>query len=1492
MEYRVRVYEEEKIQDISLTGRDRLSVGSGKEDDCQIEGGDGCIMPAHLLLYMRNGKWFAESPDKKVIGSEREIKDGDIFILNQEKKIAVSVLEKGMGSVQSLDMEEKERTVIGRGARCDLILQGNNISRQHAVITWEGGSYLLADNQSLNGTFLNGRRVREPEILKEGDLIAIGGFDIRFCQGVLTVCNAEEEEEEREKRSGYPHWFSCAPRLRRELPEGEIEIQSPPQAASAPESSMMQTILSPVVMTVVMVCMVGLSVMNPAMLLFTVPMSLVTVILSVSSQKKQKKKYQDRVREREEQYNAWLDGVEKEIQTLKNSQLVAVQLANPSPSECLGLLEARDTRLWDRHTSDPDFMSLRMGVGEGKISFTVKGQQKGFTMGQDPLLERAKEIEARAQTIQDIPLVCDVKTERLVGIIGEREEAVRLAGNLIIQAAFHHTYEELKLVLVYSGKEAQKWEWVKWLPHCFDENREQRYISSTGKGADTLLKGLEEIFRTRSMAEQGEAVSVPYYLFVFTELAYAENQNIMKYLLKEEGDIGAGAVFLYDEMHRLPKECNAIIEVKHGQGMMLQKQDMNRKQKFRMDPFEEPFRERFARNMAPLRLSGSGAGGTLPSCVTFLEGYGVHTPEELHAEKRWESGAVYESMAVPIGVKADGEAFLFDIHEKKYGPHGLVAGMTGSGKSEMVQSWILSMAVKFSPSDVSFVLIDFKGTGLLLPFADLPHLAGTISNLDHKIQRNLIALENELSRREEVLDRYGVKNINDYLKLRQADRTKEPLAYLFVIIDEFAEFKIQFPDFMTVVNRIFTIGRALGVFAVLLTQKPAGVVDDKMYANTRFRWCLKVASASDSREMLHHADAAGIVVPGRAYVQVGEDEVYELVQSYYSGADYRPDLENQSTAGQRVAVVEEDGRRIYYENEEKERAFAEERTEISEIVSYLKEIAENSKNRKSGKNPENQRAKQIWLPRLADRICLEEIQSFGYQDGVWQNQEEEGLRPIVGLVDDPAAQSQYPLTFDFTKDGHIAVFGAPGTGKTTLLQTVVLSVIKNYSPEAVNLYLMDFGSWSLGIFREFPHVGGVANDNEDEKIEKLVQLLDRKLKERKEKFSAAGVGSLQAYRQETGEKMPYILLVLDNFAPVLQLYPELDGFFIRFTREGGNYGMYLLVTANNTMTLGFRIHQNIKMAVALNLSDRSDYQSIVGKTGGLEPENTEGRGLVKGNPPLEFQTALPAEGAGEGERTAYIRSLAGQMNRDWKGRRAAPIPLLPERISYGMAAGEGMTLGLSTQYAEPVCLPQQRAHYLPIVGMPGSGKSNMLQVLAKQSLAREGMQIAYLDLQYAAGKLAEESRCRYMTEAAAFDAYMEELVPLLQERKNRHDQDADAGFAPIAIFVDGYRQAFDRLEEQTIKRIEAVIRLGRGLEVYLYIAEDTEVFSRLCGQGEQVCMLMARENTAVLLGGSLASCPVFRAEQPGLQKRQAPGQWEGYLLEKGSVTRFKAMAKD
>lgn len=1496
MDYRIRIYIGEKIQDIALEEKTRLTIGSGKDNDCQIEAPG--VREKHLMFFKRNGKWYISS-DNASGQDEREIKDGDVFVLNQEKRIGVNVIARKTDVLQSLDIRNKQEVILGRGQQCDLVLPGNNISRKHAVIERQDGALVIRDNASLNGTFVNQRKLLEPHVLIPGDVIAIGSYHIHYRDGKLTVGepeNAFEEEvavsaqsdtngkaESKEKvpvAGSYPHWFKRTPRLKRELPTDKIQIQNPPQKASKPESNLVGSIASPLVMLIAGIVMAVVSVAAPIALIFTAPMSVLSIVMAIVTYRKQNRKYEQTEQSRDSKYGAYLEEMEARIKELKKKQILAMQQDSPSLEECLHIVEKRDIRLWDRRPEDGDFLHLRLGSGVCAASFEVKGQsESGFVMEEDYLQKRANELVENAGMLQGVPKECDLRTNSVAGIIGERRSTIMLAKNMIVQAAVHHAYDELKIAAVFSGREEQDWKWMRWLPHTFDDSRMVRYIASNRSSADEVFGVLEEVLKQRSLEAKKDKTFLPHYLVVCSEMELLEHHSIRRYLMQEEQDLGVSVILLFDEMRQLPKECSLIIETAHGKGSMYSKNNIDNRTKFQIDTISASEYDKMARSMAPLRLQSGTGDSSLPGMITFLEGYGVQKPQELDLDSRWKEGVPHQSMAVPIGIKAGGDPFFFDIHEKKYGPHGLVAGMTGSGKSEMVQSWILSMALQFSPQDVSFVLIDFKGTGLLLPFQNLPHLAGTISDLDSKIGRNLIALENELSRRKELLDKNNVNNITNYLKLYKAGKVEEPLPFLFVVIDEFAEFKVQFPEFMTVVDRIFAIGRTLGVFMLLLTQKPAGVVDDKMNANTRFRWCLKVASSEDSRDMLRHTDAAKLTNPGRAYVQVGEDEVYELIQSYYSGASYHPDSDKKATDHLRVAVLEETGKRTYYVNEEKEKAFQSEISEINAVVSYLHDYVEERGMKQ---------AAQIWMPKLPDKIFLSDISLPGEEE----LRRREGIPRLVatvGMVDDPGRQSQYPLRLNFTTDGHMVVYGAPGTGKTTFLQSAVMSLLTAYTPEELAIYIMDFGSWSMGIFKDFPQVGGIANDNEEEKIQKMAQFLERMLNERKMKFSDVGVGSLQAYCQYTGEQLPNILLVLDNFGPVSQLYPDLDGFFLRLTREGGNYGIFLLISANNPLAMGYKLQQNIKMSLALQMTDKSDYQGIVGKTGGLEPENLEGRGLVKAMPPLEFQTALPAHGSTEAERIGKMKACAVEMNEKYGGKMAASIPVMPQEISFGSIPGEGFALGISTGDIAPVFLPEERTHYFPIVGLPGSGKSNALALLARQSAAISDAKVVYMDVRGSSEFLAKQERCTYLRRGEELDIYMEQLIPTLQQRKEAYDSGAGITFEPISIFVDDYRATYEVISELTARRLEQVVRLGAGLGVYLYIADDTETFARMVMQGELITATMARENSGILLGGNFAEHTSFSCQLPAIRKSQAVGRWEGYLLVKGEAEQLKMM---
>jgi len=764
----------------------------------------------------------------------------------------------------------------------------------------------------------------------------------------------------------------------------------------------------------------------------------------------------------------------------------------------------------------------------------------------------------------------------------------------------------------------------------------------------------------------------------------------------------------------------------------------------------------------------------------------------------------------------------------------------------------------------------------------MPHLAGTISDLDTNIHRNLIALENELSRRKALLDKYGVNNINSYLKLYREGRANEPLSVLFVVIDEFAEFKMQFPDFMSVVDSIFRIGRTLGVFALLLAQKPSGVISAQMEPNTGYRWCLKVASAGDSKEMIGRPDASKINVPGRGYVKIGDDNVFELVQSYWSGAPYNPNIASQVRTSVRISTVSLDGSRQKCENYDKTVGFKSEINEIDAVVKHLVNFVEQNNVPK---------ARPIWTQKLGEKIPLESllVKNTGFNGTAWLPYDID-LAPAIGLIDNPTAQSQYPLKLNLSENGHTAIYGAPGTGKTTLLQTLVMSLARSYSPDDVNIYIMDFGGWSMGILKGIPHIGGIANDNEEEKIEKLVRLLTKELEDRRRRFAKEGVQNISTYRQASGEVLPEIVLVLDNFMPVRDMYPNIEPFFLTLTQQGGSYGMYFVVSTNTTMSLGFKMAQNIKMTIALQMTEKSDYASIVGKTDGLEPDRVDGRGLVKGERPLEFQTALPIGASTDSERVGKLKELCALMNEKWAGKRAKPIPIMPEVVEFGSLSIDGrkIPLGLGMADITPVHLDLNENHYFLISGTMGSGKSNLLKGIAMNFLKLHDAEVTVYDSEQLGLGSLKKIVNSYITEAQSFDVYIESLMPMLRERKEQYSQDKTALFSTYAIIIDDIQNCLANAEEETIMKLEAICRLGKGLNVNIFVAGQHDDIIKL-NLGEIFTIGLVKNGINVLLGGKFNAHSVFDSSLSYSEKDAEVGSHEGYLLKQSNAVRFKAI---
>jgi S-DNA-T family DNA segregation ATPase FtsK/SpoIIIE len=796
--------------------------------------------------------------------------------------------------------------------------------------------------------------------------------------------------------------------------------------------------------------------------------------------------------------------------------------------------------------------------------------------------------------------------------------------------------------------------------------------------------------------------------------------------------------------------------------------------------------------------------------------------------------------------------------------------MPGSGKSEMVQTWILSMALHFAPGDVSFVLIDFKGSGLLKPFAGMPHIAGTISDIDKNISRNLIALESEMTRRKELFDAHNIQSIEDYLKLLHQGKVTEPCPFMIIVVDEFAEMKIQFPDFMPVVDSIFGIGRSLGMYCVLMSQKPGGVVSPKVEANTKFRWCLRVASAGESKEMIGHPEASKITVPGRGYVKVGDDEIFEPVQSYWSGAPYNPSAKTETVSSVQITTLDLGGARHKCEPLEKTPGFIPD--EISEIKATIKFLESYVKEHNLN------RAKPIWTPKLKDVIPLEEVlDGTSAFNGEGWSKASDALAPAVGIIDDPRSQSQYPLKLNIADDGNIAVFGAPQTGKTTLLQTLALSLALSYAPDEVNMYAMDFGSWELGPLEALPHVGGVALGSEEEKIANVSRLILNILQERRQGFTASGVNNIAAYSKAIGKPVPYVVLLLDDFAPVLEQYPELESFFMTLVRTGSGYGIFFVVTVSTISGLPYRIRQNIKQNIALQMIDRMDYLEIVGRTDGLELSKVMGRGLVKGKPPLEFQTAYAKK---EGmEFSALARNLGKKMCEAWKGQSAAAIPVMPDVVTkadFPAVLKDETPLGLSAEL-EPVYFAGTSGTVL-VSGSEKSGKTNALKGLIKLYDGKQ-TQIYWLD---GDGKPGSRGGIEAIGERDKMEAVLSELAESAAERKGKKAE-------TVVLVVDNLPAVLSEISAEAKKHFETIVNNSKSASFNVFVSGEYNELSLLYAQQGAVLQAFLTGGASIVTGGALSR---QRYIAPGAeisyaeQEAELPAFW-GYYTVKGKTKKLK-----
>lgn len=1328
--------------------------------------------------------------------------------------------------------------------------------------------------------------------------------------------------------------FERSPRQFPDVPEGEIEIPPPITAPTKPNHSIM-SILTPMVMAgVMMLASVtasasGMGGLSPVFF----ASSLVSVVFGIVRAITQSRAYKKATAHRHERYAATLQASRQQIEDVVQRQRVAALETNPSLSECRARVERLDQRLWERAPRHRDYMALRVGLGEQALAVEIKPPQShGNPEETDALVREAQELAGAYGMVAEVPVMLPLNQLAAAGVVGPREATESTLFALLVQLATHHSPDEVKIAVAYPSAQREAWSWLRWLPHVWTGDREHRLVAESAEDSHDLLHVLDEMVAQRlnqlQGQREGEPPPLPAYVVLLPDREMVRDEPFLHRVMGQGLKANVHLLFMASSERDLYYGCEGILSVQPTHGTLILTGESTVRVPFAPDSLSRLDVDAFGRTMAPIKLLGAVSPSDIPSKMTTLELMGVDLVEQLDIPARWQRARPTKTLSVPLGARAGGDRLLIDLHDHAHGPNGLVAGMVGSGKSELLQTLILSLAIHFTPEQVMFVLLDFKGGSTIDPLRGLPHVVNTLTDLQlDEAPRALDSLEAEIARREElfqeVRDRYGVAitHVDDYMELRDRHPELEPLPYLVLIVDEFAVLKDQHPDDMRRFVVVAVKGRALGFRMILAAQKPAGVVSDDIAANTRFRLCLRVAQREDSRAMLFSRDDAAYVSQvGRAFFSVDSNQLFYQFQAAWSGAPYDPD----PTAADDelvVARVTLDGSRQISRAQTVARPSGHTMgTQLQAMVQLISDMAQ-----EMGMAS----LRRVWLDPLPDSLNLASLRPAGrgWDGNTWR--EAPWLEPIVGLVDEPTHQRQYPLTLDLAHEGHALIYGAPGSGKSSFLQSAVLSLAQDHAPEDLNLYLIDYGGRLLSAYGDLPQVGAVVMPEDEELLTRLFRFLLDQIDARKRLFAEVNAANLSDYRLRTGVKLPAIVVVLDDYDAFRDAHQELWGDLATLCRSGTASGIHLIMSAGSPGTVRMNVRNNVGIQMALELFDKGEYITAVGRVGTAVLPNRPGRGLVRAAVPLAFQAALPAGTADDPTAASQeMMALVAAMSGAEVSARAHRIQVMPDVVllqdlltqraaAPGRdGASSGVILGLCKQDLDPFVFDLASSDHLVVGGPMGCGKTSALRTAAMSLVSMHDTEALRLHVVgFGAPSLASLTRLPHCAGHAHDRESLESLLDTLDalvvartarqaERLSGEAAGESAGLVGdeprVVVLVDnldalaaalpmpqGYVPVGELRPRDLVDELGAIVRRARGIGVHVIASVPTTW--QQARQNALFRELQARQE-AVLIGstqpGDLGLLSTSARLPTGTRPDTLP-PGEGFALMRGAVTPIK-----
>ena len=1408
----------------------------------------------------------------------------------------------------------------------DILIEDKFVSDRHCVITRGTDGYQLKDI-SKNGTFVNGRHVLGKSVpLRTGDIVTLAcGFRLAFFGEYFAInSGAFLKAVQKEPAAAHIRYdaLNAAPAY--------VRIARPPhfypslepviyqlEPAPAPEESDKQPLLITIgpslTMSLPMLMgsfLAGTGGYAKAGVIMMVTSSALAVGWTLVNHIYRKRQNQRAFLERMDDYIERLGNFEAEAERRMDEMVDALLKIHPSAQECCDFALQRSTHLWQNVPEAEGFMTLRLGLGMSRLPCEFVAPK--LKMGEQPqgIANAPYEAAERLNKLYRVPICVALEEKSPVGVICS-QETIGYVQSLLLQLVCLNSYTDCRLAILGEEGSEARWKELRFLPHAaFENDPSQHMIAISAHAKRSLLCDLSALLQYRAGQDQanGTNAATPRYIVVCEDDSlWADNPF---FRIAMQAGLGFCVIMLARSRDALPKECARIVDLSiPGKGVLYDRAQ-GTQMDFNPEQVQREQRQAAFAALVPLRDNEQANGNAIPGNVDFLESFSVRTVRELEIWRSWNTQSTSRSIEANIGLKAGARPFLLDVSDKAHGPHGLVAGTTGSGKSVLLQTIVLSLAVKYSPVELQFILIDYKGGGAFACFRDLPHVVGLIDNLNGRraILRALASVNGEILRRQAIFKRLGVSDINDYIRLHNPDPSLPPLSHIVIIIDEFAELKEEMPEFIEELISVSRIGRSMGIHLILATQKPSASVSGEIWSNARFHICLRVQTREDSMEMLHHPDAAFIKGMGSGFAQVGNDEIFEQIQTSYSGAVYDPEALPQ---GARPHLLDERGAFVQFVRAEgKDRAMKPRGSQMDAVLKEICAVAhEHTSLRIRG---------QLWRDELPEMLRMDAVEA------ALSSEEAKAFprRLVVpfGLLDDIARQEQPAARVDFCQTPVVAVVGSAASGKTALLQTLIYSICRNYRPDEVQVCAVTFGGAQLEELSCYPNVIGVVRGTQNATLRQLRCGLLHAVETRQALFDTVRATNFAGYVEAQCsdgalQPLPAVVVFIDRIGQFLNTLSDDDqAQVIDLIKTSSSYGIYFCFSAIEKTEMPYTLRESA-FCIPLRQNSLSDYSSLLGEfrfpPNTILPLETPGRGVfLENGEARELQCALAF-----GERSDMARSR--RLLEDGAARargcevmpaiRITPVPRPMDsrtlwKIASGTSFAAGFELPIALRQPElvPIWLDPWKTHMVFAFGKQATGKTALLKSLAAMRAATEGSETYVLHMGEAWPAVAPRlnAHCLHVGSASEqdWDVWLTALTDALQERNARrktfsgwedsaNERAICARFAPLTLIFDDTERWYGKLPlpPDFAGYMRSIRENGHKYNVAVFSA---------CAANGNSSVLPSREITelkncslGVALGSTLAGCDPWGVDLPYSKENQSMRAGEGFLIRQGQSVR-------